>query len=78
MNKRLIKFERNVATMKRLMAFDGEDDDDMVVDNTPPNSPGDNPPLPHPPSRNPPPPSHPPPLNSPPQSDAVKNGENYQ
>ncbi|KAL7593935.1 hypothetical protein Lser_V15G32348 [Lactuca serriola] len=86
MNKILTKVERNVATMGRLMTLDGEYDDvDTTVDDTPPNSPGDNPPPtltnPLPP---PPPPSHPPPKtpspppNSPPQSDAAKKGENFQ
>ncbi|CAI9279127.1 unnamed protein product [Lactuca saligna] len=37
MNKRLTKVERDVDTIKRLMALD--DDDDMVVDDIPPNSP---------------------------------------
>ncbi|CAI9290140.1 unnamed protein product [Lactuca saligna] len=54
-NKSLAKVERNVATMNRYMALDGEDVDDIVVDDTPPNSPSDKPPPP------PSPPSHPPP-----------------
>ncbi|CAI9289824.1 unnamed protein product [Lactuca saligna] len=83
MVKRLTKVERDVATMKRLTNLDNGDDD-MVFDNTPPNSLGDNPPPPPPPSTNLPPPSHPPPRthspppNSPPQSDAAKNAENNQ
>ena len=60
MDKRLTKVERDVATMKRLMASDN-DDDDMVVDENPPNAPCDNPPLSPPTSTNLPPSSHPPP-----------------
>ncbi|CAI9289696.1 unnamed protein product [Lactuca saligna] len=60
----------------------------MVIEDTPPNSPGDNPPPSPPSSSNhpppPPPPSHPPlhtpspPLGSPTQSNAIKNRENIQ
>ena len=70
MDKRLTLVERDMATIKRLMALG--DDDNVVVDDTPPNSLGDNPPPPPPPLTNLLPPSHPPPetpsppLNSPP------------
>ncbi|CAI9285826.1 unnamed protein product [Lactuca saligna] len=74
-NKRLTKVEMNVATMKKLMALDGEEDDDnMVVDDTPPNSPGDNTPPPPPLSHPPPKPPSLTPI-SPPQFDASKRGE---
>ncbi|CAI9281004.1 unnamed protein product [Lactuca saligna] len=59
MNTRLAKVERDVTAMKQLMNL-GDDDDDMVVNDTPPNSPCDNPPPHPPPSLNPPPPSPPP------------------
>ncbi|CAI9299648.1 unnamed protein product [Lactuca saligna] len=83
---RFSKVERDVTIMKRLMAL-GEDYD-MVTDDTPPNSSGDNPYPPPPPSTNlpspPPPQSHPllktppSPPYSPPQYDAAKKGENNQ
>ncbi|CAI9299960.1 unnamed protein product [Lactuca saligna] len=78
---RLTNVERDVATMKILMALD-DDDDDMVVDDTPPNSIGMNPPSPLPSSiniplpYNPPPRTPPPPPNSPPEPDVTKKGEN--
>ncbi|CAI9287949.1 unnamed protein product [Lactuca saligna] len=77
--ERLSKVEQDVVDIKRFMALGG-DDDDMIISDTPPNSPNDNPlPPPRPLS-----PSHPPrrtPLptpNSPPQYDAAKKGENNQ
>ncbi|CAI9300709.1 unnamed protein product [Lactuca saligna] len=67
-NKRLTKVERDVATMKRLMALDDDDDDDddMIFDDTPPSSPGNNPPSPPSLSINLPPPSNSPPKPPPP------------
>ncbi|XP_023737822.1 uncharacterized protein LOC111885818 [Lactuca sativa] len=79
MDKRLSKVERDVD-------LHDYNDDDMVVNDTPPNSPCDNPPPP--PSTNLPPPppplSHPPPRapspppDSYPESDPAKKGENNE
>ncbi|CAI9274151.1 unnamed protein product [Lactuca saligna] len=67
LEKRLTKAKKDVADMKRLIALVDIDVDDMVADDTPSNSPGDNPLTPPPPSINLPPPSHPPPhIPSPP------------
>ena len=71
-DKRLTRVEMDVVAMKQLMALGDDDTNDMVVDNTPPNSPCDNPPLLRPPSTNVPSLSHPlhnnpsPPSSSPP------------
>ncbi|CAI9289420.1 unnamed protein product [Lactuca saligna] len=67
LGKRLNKVDKDGADMKRFMDFIVVVvDDDMVVDGTPPSSPGDNPPPRSPPSSNipptPPPLSHPHPL----------------
>ncbi|CAI9259346.1 unnamed protein product [Lactuca saligna] len=81
MNRRLIKVEKDVAIMKLCMALC--DNDDMVVYDTPPSSPGDQSTPPLPPLINRPPPPLPPsypssnktsPPNSPPQSDAARKG----
>lgn len=66
MDKRLTKFEKDAATMKRLMALN--DNDDIVVDEVVPNSLGDNPPPSNPPPRTPSPPSN----SSPQYNDAKK------
>ena len=47
LGKRMTKVERDVADIKRFMALFDDDVNDMVIDDTPPNSPGDNPPPPY-------------------------------
>lgn len=70
--------------MKSFMALVDEDVDDIVVNDSTPNSTCDNPLPPPPPSSNPPPPSNSrpqtpsPPSGSPSQFDATKNVENNQ
>ncbi|CAI9261562.1 unnamed protein product [Lactuca saligna] len=86
LGERLTKVEKDVAEIKHFITL-GDDDDYMFTEDTPPNSPGDNP-SPPPPSSNPhpppPPPFHPPPhtpfpsSGSPTQTNDAKKGENSQ
>lgn len=86
MRERLSKVEKDVAEIKRFTTLGVDDDNNMVIEDTPLNYPSDNSPLP-PPSSNPPPHPHPshlpprtpsPPPGSPPQTDDAKKRENSQ
>ena len=78
MGEKLTRVEQDVVDLKHIITL-GKDNN-MVTDDTPTMSLGDNPPPPPPPSSNPPLPSHPPPCipspppNSPPQTDSAKKG----
>lgn len=59
MGERLTNVEKDVADLKHFMILGDDDADDMVIEDTPLNSPDDNPPPPIPPSSNLPPPPPP-------------------